>query len=57
MSLASKIVLATATAVSAGIIGYVHYKQEWDRWDDNIIVFSEFGQLERQFIGKNCAKE
>ena len=32
MSLASKIFLATSCGISAGIIGYVHIKQQIDRW-------------------------
>uniref|UniRef100_A0A224Y5T6 Protein pet117 log mitochondrial n=1 Tax=Panstrongylus lignarius TaxID=156445 RepID=A0A224Y5T6_9HEMI len=31
MSSTSKVVFATSIAVSATIIGYVHYKQEYDR--------------------------
>ncbi|XP_003700131.1 cytochrome c oxidase assembly factor-like [Megachile rotundata] len=48
MSLASKLTFALCCATSLGIIGYVHYKQEYDRKQLHLGVERDIERQERR---------
>ncbi|XP_022918559.1 protein PET117 homolog, mitochondrial [Onthophagus taurus] len=48
MSLTSKFTLGTACLISVGIIGYVHYKQQFDRERLHVGVIKDIERQQRR---------